>query len=69
MNYHSVNPNDYIYLDKNPTLKGLAIVSPNDIGKQNVELEQNFFKKPMKIFYSISKAHHWVTQILQAYNS
>lgn len=64
INSYSVNPNDYIYLEKVPSLKGIAIVTPNEIGKKNAEMELNFFNKPMAIFDSISEAYTWGTQIL-----
>lgn len=65
INSYSVNPNDYIYLEKVPTLKGIAIVSPSELGKKNAELELNFFRKPMAIFDTVSEAYHWGKQILQ----
>jgi hypothetical protein len=69
VNSYSVNPNDYIYLEKIPTLKGLGIVTPNEIGMQNAELELNFFKKPMEIFSSLSEAYQWGMEVLHSHNS
>ena len=64
INSYSLNPNDYIYLEKIPTLKGIGIIAPTEIGRQNAEMELNFFNKPMEIFNSVSDAYHWGKNLL-----
>lgn len=64
VNSYSVNPNDYVYLEKIPTLKGIAIVAPNDLVRRNAQLELNFCKKPMKIFESLIDSVEWSEQLL-----
>ncbi|AVI51767.1 hypothetical protein C5O00_11555 [Pukyongia salina] len=66
VNSYSVNPNDYVYLEKVPTLKGIAIVTPTELGKKNAELELNFFRKPMEIFDNVSEAYLWGKQLLHS---
>lgn len=66
VNSYSLNPNDYIYLEKIPTLKGIAIVAPTELGKQNAELELNFFKKPMEIFDETNDAFEWAKMIVES---
>ncbi len=64
INSYSVNPNDYKYLEKIPTLKGIAIVTPNEIGKKNAALEANFFNKPFAVVDDIPSAYNWAKTIL-----
>ena len=61
---YSVNPNDYKYLEKVPTLMGLAIVTPTELGNKNAEMELNFFDKPMTIFSNIDEAFGWAEDLL-----
>jgi hypothetical protein len=69
VNSYSVNPHDYVYLEKIPTLKGLAIVAPHEIRKQNAQLEIKFFKKPIAICESVSEAYAWGKEILNSSHS
>ncbi|MCW5520427.1 hypothetical protein J1N09_11285 [Aureitalea sp. L0-47] len=66
INSYALNPNDYVYLEKIPTLKGIGIVAPTEIGKNNAELELKFFNKPMEIFDSVPDAFHWGKEILHS---
>lgn len=61
---YSLNPQDYIYLEKIPELKGIAVVSNNKIGQKNAEMESAFFKKPFQSFSSLSKAFLWAKELL-----
>lgn len=64
INSYSVNPNDYKYLEKIPTLRGIAIVTPTDLGKQNAALEANFFNKDFIVLENLSSAYDWATALL-----
>lgn len=64
VNSYSVVPTDYKYLNKVPTLKGLAIVSSEKSELNNAHLEKAFFKKPFKIVDSLNSALAWGTEIL-----
>lgn len=66
VNSYSVNPNDFKYLEKIPTLKGIAIASALESGRKNAELEKSFSKKPMEIFESIEEAYEWGMNILSS---
>ncbi|MCW9038648.1 hypothetical protein [Altibacter sp.] len=57
INSYSVNPNDYKYLEKIPTLKGLVIITPDEIGKKNAALEANFFNKPFTVVDDLASAY------------
>ena len=57
-NSYSVNPNEYKYLNKILTLRGIAIVTykPNCTVAQ---LEANFCEKPHSIFNDLESAFNW----------
>ncbi|MFC7357450.1 hypothetical protein ACFQO1_07110 [Jejudonia soesokkakensis] len=65
INSYAVDPNDYTYLQKIPTLKGIAIVYHNETSKKNAELEKNFFQKPFKAFSCMEDAVVWSKSILE----
>ncbi|PKA84396.1 hypothetical protein ATE92_2584 [Ulvibacter sp. MAR_2010_11] len=64
INSYSVNPNDYKYLEKIPTLKGIAIVTPSEIGKKNAALEANFYNKNFTVVDDLPTAYYWAREIL-----
>ncbi len=64
VNSYSVNPNDYKYLNKINTLKGIAIVTQLEEARNNAELERKFSKKPFEIFENIEEAYKWGINIL-----
>ena len=64
INSYSVNPNDYKYLEKIPTLMGIAIVTPTEIGKKNAGLEANFYKKNFIVLDDLSSAYDWAKELL-----
>jgi hypothetical protein len=59
VNSYALNPHDYKYLEKIPTLKALAIVATNELARQNAEMESNFFHKPFQIFSTMEEALAW----------
>jgi len=59
VNSYALNPHDYKYVEKIPTLKALAIVSTSAMGRKNAEMETNFFHKPMQIFSTMEEALAW----------
>jgi len=64
INSYSVNPNDYKYLEKIPTLKGIAIVTPTELGKKNAALEANFFNKDFIVVDDLASAYIWGRELL-----
>ncbi|RDK87047.1 hypothetical protein [Marinirhabdus gelatinilytica] len=62
---YAVVPTDYKYLNKVPTLKGLAIVNSEKASMTNAHLEENFFKKPFIIVNSLEEAYQWGRNILE----
>ncbi len=62
---YSLNPNDYVYLEKVPTLKGLAIVSADAQRLKNAEMESLFFKKSFELFDSLEDSFEWAEELLQ----
>jgi hypothetical protein len=64
INSYSVNPNDYKYLERIPTLKGIAIVTPTKIGKQSAALEANFFNKDFVVVDDLQSAYNWAIELL-----
>jgi len=65
INSYSVNPNDYKYLQKVPTLKGIAIVYINEQTRKSAELEKSFFNKPYEVFTNIEDACKWGFELLK----
>lgn len=59
LNSYSVDPNDYKYLNKIPSLKGIGIVSRLESARQNAILEKAFSKKDLEIFEDINDAYEW----------
>ncbi|PVW15800.1 hypothetical protein [Marixanthomonas spongiae] len=66
LNSYSLNPQDYRYLEKIPTLKGLAVVYESEIGKKNAEMEAKFFNKPFASFSNLTEAYNWARELLDA---
>ncbi|MEZ4874740.1 MAG: hypothetical protein R2793_04650 [Flavobacteriaceae bacterium] len=62
---YAVNPNDYVYLEKIPTLKGIALVTYDEIGRKNAEMESMFFKKHFHCCDDLSSAFSWAKGILE----
>jgi len=69
INSYSVNPNDYIYLEKIPTLKGIAIIASSELSKKNAELELKFFNKPMVIFNTVPEGFQWGKELLHSHKA
>lgn len=65
INSYSVDPNDYKYLNKIPSLKAIAIVSKLDSARQNAMLEKSFSTKDLEIFEDITDAYEWALAILE----
>ena len=65
VNSYSVQPTDYKYLEKVPTLKGIAIVCYSSQARENAELERKFYKNPLDVFDSINEAYLWGKEILE----
>ncbi|MAY22925.1 MAG: hypothetical protein CMC74_09110 [Flavobacteriaceae bacterium] len=61
---YSLNPNDYKYLEKVPTLKGMAVVSPEHDKLKSALVERNFFKKPYETFTTLEDAFQWAEAFL-----
>lgn len=59
INSYSIQPLDYKYLNKVPSLKALAVVNYNEVGYLNSELEAKFCKKPFGVFHNVSDAVIW----------
>ena len=62
----AVNPTDYKYLEGSPSLKGLAIVTPEGLGRTNAELEEKFFNKPFQVFDDLDKAFDWSNSLINS---
>ena len=66
INSYSVNPTDYKYLNKIPSLAAIAIVAPTESARQNAELEKKFFNGKIEVFETILDAYHWTQKMLNA---
>ena len=64
INSYAVDPNDYKYLNKVPSLKAIAIVSQLESARQNALLEKAFSRKELEIFEDLSDAYEWATSKL-----
>lgn len=61
-NSYSVNPNEYKYLNKISTLRGVAIVNYNK-NNEVAKLESIFCEKPHCIFNDLESAFNWARNI------
>ncbi|CAM3384457.1 hypothetical protein [Aequorivita lipolytica] len=59
VNSYSIQPLDYKYLNKVPSLKALGVVNFSEVGYLNSELEAKFCKKPFQMFYNLNEAVIW----------
>lgn len=59
INSYSIQPMDYKYLNKIPTLKAMAVVNYSEAGHLNAGLEAKFCKKPFQVFYNLTEAVIW----------
>ena len=64
-NSYSVQPTDYKYLNKVPTLKGIAIINPHAEVDPNFSLESTFCKKPFVQKKSLDDAYEWALDLLE----
>ncbi|MDC7995401.1 hypothetical protein [Altibacter sp. HG106] len=64
INSYSVQPNDYKYINKIPTLKGIAVVSPKGVEDPTFSLESTFCKKPFVKKDSLEDAYQWAQEFL-----
>ncbi|MEL6810945.1 MAG: hypothetical protein AAFP76_06380 [Bacteroidota bacterium] len=69
VNSYAVNPTDYKYLNKVPTLKGLVIVDRSTVGKKNASLEANFSDKPFMVVDTMEAAYQWGKALLEKNSS
>jgi|TARA_R100000306_G_scaffold12158_3_gene14275 hypothetical protein len=66
INSYSLIPQDYKYLEKVPTLKGIAVVAKTNIGLKNTEVEATFFNKPFVSFSNLTEAYNWGKDLLDS---
>lgn len=64
INSYALKPQGYKYLEKIPSLKGIAIVTKTEIGLKNTEVEATFFNKPFTSFSSLQEAYSWSKELL-----
>ncbi len=64
VNSYSVQPTDYKYLNKVPTLKGIAVVSPQSQEDPTFSLESTFCKKPFVKKATLEDAYRWAIELL-----
>lgn len=50
INSYAIQPLDYKYLNKIPSLKALGVVYYTELGHSNAQLEAKFCKKPFEAF-------------------
>lgn len=65
INAYSVDPNDYKYLEMIPNLKGIAIVTYNEYSYNTARMEENFIKKPFRVFSKLEVAKTWANYVIE----
>lgn len=62
VNSYAVNPMVYLESAAAPTLKAIAVVTLDDVGKQNAFLEKQFYKEnnSFGIFGTLEEALEWI---------
>lgn len=63
-NSYALDPSVYKYLKELPNLKGIAIVSDNELFKHNFKIEKYFYGNKMKLFKNVDSASEWVQAIV-----
>lgn len=64
INSYAIQPMDYKYLNKIPSLKALAVVNYTELGQLNAQLEAKFCKKPFESFSQLLEAVIWAKGFL-----
>jgi dihydrodipicolinate synthase/N-acetylneuraminate lyase len=64
MHQYSIDPNTYVEVAKIKNLVGVAIVSHEGIGINNVALEKRFFPGSFKDFLNLKDARVWIRELL-----
>ena len=64
INDYAVDPTDYKYLEMIPNLKGIAVVRSSTKVQNSINLEKHFFKKPFRLFSTITEAKSWAEVLL-----
>ena len=59
INSYSIQPLDFKYLNKVPTLMALGVVNYTEVGHLNSQLEAKFCKKPFQVFDNLPEAVIW----------
>ena len=59
INSYAIQPLDYKYLNKVPSLKALGVVNYSEAGYLISELEAKFCKKPYGVYHSLIEAVTW----------
>ncbi len=64
VNSYAVNPMVYLESAKAPTLKAIAVVTTDDVCKQNAFLEKQFYKESNSfgIFATLEEAIEWIRE-------
>lgn len=65
INAYSVDPNDYKYLEMIPNLKGIAIVTYNEFSYNTANMEENFVRKPFRVFNNLQAAKSWAKYVIE----
>src|SRR5690606_21390178 len=63
-NSYALDPSVYKYLKELPTLKGIDIVSENELFKHNFKIEKYFYGNKMKLFKNVETAGEWIQSIV-----
>lgn len=63
-NSYALDPSIYKYLKELPNLKGIAIVSNNELFKHNFKIEKYFYGNKMKLFKNTDTATEWIQNLL-----
>ncbi|MBT0608960.1 hypothetical protein [Aequorivita echinoideorum] len=61
---YSIKLPDYKYLNKVPTLRGVAVVTYTEVASMNIMLEATFCKKPFRQFGTMADAYNWSRNLL-----
>ncbi|WP_417362942.1 STAS/SEC14 domain-containing protein [Galbibacter sp.] len=63
-NSYALDPSVYKYLKELPHLKGIAIVSNNELFKHNFKIEKYFYGNSMKLFKNVDTASEWIQSLV-----
>lgn len=63
-NSYAVDPTVYLQTAQDANMHAIAVVSEEDINRQNVSVEKQFFTHPFDVFDNLAQATNWMHNVM-----